>query len=447
LLDLQTRYATFRGDKIAYQVLGEGPDLVFLTGTLTHVDLRWQEPLHKDFLRRLASFSRLILLDPRGSGASDPIPLDPLPTWEDEVDDLLTVLDAVGSTRATIFACSDAGPLGMIFAATQPERVRALALANTTARFVVDYDYPIGLSAAELERRMSGIPENWGSEAAASREVPSRRHDPAFRHWYARYQRAAARPREVASYMPMVHTLDVRGVLSSIRCPTLVLHRRERGWIGMEHGRYIADRIPGARFIELPGADVMLATEYPEISLGLVEELVTGSATQAEPDRVLATVLFNDIVGSTERAATIGDRAWRDLLVGYHAIVRREVTRFRGRVIDTAGDGVLASFDGPARALRCAAELAGAVREIDVDVRTGVHTGECLIAGDKLAGIAVHVGARVMSHAGPGETLVSSTVKDLVAGSGITFVDRGTHVLKGVPGEWRLFQAGSSEPR
>ena len=438
-MDPETRYASFRGDKIAYQVLGDGPDLVLMTGTLTHVDLRWQEPLHAHFLRRLASFSRLILLDPRGSGASDPIPLDPMPTWEDEVDDLATVLDEVASERATLFACGDSGPMAMIFAATHPERVHALALANTTARYLVADDYPFGAEPDDIERTMSRIPASWGTEEAVSWLAPSRAHDPEFRRWVARYQRAAARPREIVSYMPMVHTLDVRNVLPSIRCPTLVLHRRERGMIGPEHGRFIAEQIQGARFVDLPGADAMFATEYPEITLALVEELVTGSTSAPEADRVLATVLFTDIVGSTERAAAIGDRAWRDLLDRYYAAVRREIARFRGREIDTAGDGFFASFDGPARAIRCAGEMSRAVRALGLEIRSGVHTGECQIAGDKLAGIAVHVGARVMSQAGAGETIVSSTVKDLVAGSGIEFVDRGTHALKGVPGDWRLF--------
>ena len=438
-MDPETRYASFGGDQIAYQVLGEGPDLVMLTGTLTHVDLRWQEPLHAHFLRRLASFSRLILLDPRGSGASDPIPLDPLPTWEDEVDDLQAVLDVVGSERAAIFACGDSGPMAMVFAATHPDRVHALAVANTTARYLVADDYPFGLSAERVDENMRRITELWGSEDAVLLAVPSKAHDPEFRRWYARYERAAARPRELASYMPMAHTLDVRDVLPSILCPTLVLHRRDV-WIRIDHGRYIAERIPGARFVELPGADMPLPTEHPEVSLGLVAELVTGSRSAAEADRVLATVLFTDIVGSTERAAAIGDRAWRDLLERYHGTVRREIARFRGRPIDTAGDGVFASFDGPARAIRCATEMGRAVRTLGLELRTGVHTGECEIAGDKIAGIAVHVGARVMSHAGPGETVVSSTVKDLVAGSGIEFADHGTHTLKGVPGEWRLFR-------
>ena len=438
-MEPETRYATFRGDKIAYQALGAGPDLVHLTGTLTHIDIRWQEPLHAQFLHRLASFSRLILLDPRGTGASDPISLDPVPTWEDEVDDLDTVLDAVGSERATIFACNDSGPLALMFAATRPDRVRALALANTTARYVVADDYPIGLSAGQVDRQMARIAEQWGTGEAVAFEVPSKQHDLDFRRWYARYQRVAARPRELASYMPMVHTLDVRNVLSSIRCPTLVLHRRERGLVGIDHGRYIAEKISGARFVELPGADVPLATEHPELTLGLIEELVTGSTTIPDADRVLATVLFTDIVSSTERAAAIGDRAWRDLLEKYYAMVRRELGRFRGREIDTAGDGVFATFDGPARAIRCAGAMGRAVRSLGLELRTGIHTGECELAGDKIAGIAVHVGARVMSHAGPGETLVSSTVRDLVAGSGIEFVDRGAQTLKGVPGEWRLF--------
>jgi class 3 adenylate cyclase len=326
-----------------------------------------------------------------------------------------------------------------MFAATHPDRVRALALANTTARYVVADDYPIGLPAEQVDREMARIPENWGTGEAVAFDVPSKLHDPDFRRWYARYQRAAARPRELASYMPMVHTLDVRNVLSSIRCPTLILHRRDHGWVGVEHARYIAERIAGARFVELPGSDVSLATEHPEISLGLIEELVTGSTTIPDADRVLATVLFTDIVASTERAAAIGDRAWRDLLESYYAVVRRELVRFRGREIDTAGDGVFATFDGPARAIRCAGAMGRAVRSLGLELRTGIHTGECELAGEKIAGIAVHVGARVMSHAGPGETLVSSTVRDLVAGSGIEFVDRGAQTLKGVPGEWRLF--------
>jgi class 3 adenylate cyclase len=327
----------------------------------------------------------------------------------------------------------------MMFAATHPERLQALVLANTSARYIVADDYPIGLPAEQVDREMARIPEHWGTGEAVSFEVPSKQHDPDFRRWYARYQRAAARPRELASYMPMVHTLDVRNVLSSIRCPTLVLHRRDRDWVGIEHGRFIAEKIPGARLVELPGSDLTLATEHPELTLGLVEELVTGSTTMQEADRVLATVLFTDIVGSTERAAAIGDRAWRDLLERYYGEVRREIARFRGREIDTAGDGVFAAFDGPARAIRCASAMGRAVRPLGLELRTGIHTGECELAGDKIAGIAVHVGARVMSHAGPGETLVSSTVRDLVAGSGIEFVDRGAQALKGIPGEWRLF--------
>jgi class 3 adenylate cyclase len=326
-----------------------------------------------------------------------------------------------------------------MFAATRPDRVRALALANTTARYVVAHDYPIGVPAENVDEQMARIAERWGTGEAVDFDVPSKQHDPAFRRWYARYQRVAARPRELASYMPMVHTLDVRNVLSSIRCPTLVLHRRERGLVGIEHGRYIAEKISGARFVELPGADMSLATEHPELTLGLIEELVTGSTRIPDADRVLATVLFTDIVRSTERAAVIGDRAWRDLLENYLAVVRRELVRFRGREIDTAGDGVFATFDGPARAIRCAGAMGRAVRSLGLEVRTGIHTGECELAGDKIAGIAVHVGARVMSHAEPGETLVSSTVRDLVAGSGIEFVDRGAQTLKGVPGEWRLF--------
>ena len=402
------------------------------------VDLRWQEPLHAHYLRRLASFSRLILLDPRGSGASDPISLDPLPTWEDEVDDLETVLDAVASERVTIFACNDSGPLAMMFAATHPDRVRALALANTSARYIVADDYPIGLPAEQVDREMARIPEQWGTGEAVAFEVPSKQHDPDFRRWYARYQRAAARPRELASYMPMVHTLDVRNVLPSIRCPTLVLHRRERGWVGADHGRYIAEKVPGGRFVELPGGDVTLATEHPELTLGLIEELVTGSTTTPEADRVLATILFTDIVGSTERAAAIVDRAWRD---SPRALLRRGAPRDRPlprprdrhggrrrvrRVRRAGSSDSLRRRDGTGSSLaRPRASHGRPYRRVrDSGRQDRRHRGD-VERGDV--------------NAGPGETLVSSTVRDLVAGSGIEFVDRGAHALRGIPGEWRLF--------
>ncbi len=436
-----TKFAELGADRIAYQVVGDGPDLVLLTGTLSHVDVRWGDPLHARFLHRLASFSRLILLDPRGCGASDPIPLEPLPTWEDEADDLGAVLDAVGSTQAAVFAWADAAPPALFYAATHPERIRALVLANTTARYAVADDYPIGLTTAEIEAMMNRLGELWGREESVELLAPSKSDDPEFRRWFARYQRAAARPRELASYLPMSHLLDMRSLLPAIRCPTLVLQRSAYAMSEVAHGRYIAEHVPDARFVEIPGRDGTLATEHADEILDTVEEFLTGSRRGPEVDRVLATVLFTDIVGSTERAAAMGDREWLGLLDRYYGAVRREVGRLRGREIDTAGDGFFVTFDGPARAIRCAAEIRRAVRALGLEVRTGIHAGECEMAGDKIGGIAVHVGARIVSLAGAGEILVSSTVRDLVTGSGLEFADRGSHALKGVPGEWRLYAA------
>jgi class 3 adenylate cyclase len=412
---------------------------MLVTGTLSHVDLRWEEPDHARFLRRLASFSRLILLDARGCGASDPVPLDPLPTWEDDAEDLGAVLDAVGSKEAAIFAWNDAGPPAMFFAATHPERIRSLLLANTSARYLAADDYPCGHRAEEVERNLQRLAELWGRDEAATLWSPSKADDPVFRRWLARYQRASARPREFTGYLPMSYSLDMRSILPSIRCPTLVLHRGAFPLSDAEQGRYLADHIPDAQFVELPGTDSTLATDRSDVVLDVVEEFLTGSRGAPEWDRILATVLFTDIVGSTERVAALGDREWRDLLGRYYAVVRREVGRFRGREIDTAGDGFFLTFDGPARAVRCADAIRGGMRPLGLEVRTGIHAGECEVAGEKFAGITVHVGARIVSLAGPGEILVSSTVKDLVAGSGLEFVDRGSHALKGVPGEWSLF--------
>ncbi|MGH7858940.1 MAG: alpha/beta fold hydrolase, partial [Candidatus Binatia bacterium] len=287
VVEPQTRFADLGGDKVAYQVLGTGPDLAFVTGTTSHVDLRWEEPLHARFLRRLASFSRLIPFDPRGTGASDPVAADQPLTWEDEAEDLRAVLDAVESQRAAVFASADAGPLAMIFAATHPERVSALVLANTTARFVASDDYPFAMSAAQVEDMMRRLGELWGTEDAAALAAPSKADDPEFRRWYARYQRAAARPRELSSYLPMAFTLDARSLLPSIRCPTLVLHRSADPFVGIEHGRYLARHIPGGRFVELPGADLLLPTEHADRILDVVEEFLTGSVTPPEIDRVL----------------------------------------------------------------------------------------------------------------------------------------------------------------
>jgi len=436
----QTKYARTRDGDIAYQVVGAGPrDLVYAAGFASHVDLWWDFPPIARFLERLASFSRLILFDRRGFGLSDPITLDALPTWEAWADDLRVVLDAVGSERAAIFAERDAGMMGALFAATEPERTAALILGNAYAKRTVSADYPCGEPPEVAESFIQMVEQEWGTERFAAFMIPSLAKDEPFCRWAARFQRAAATPRAAAAYFRYLFTCDSRSVLGAIHVPGLVLHRSHYPFVNINHGRYLAEHIPHAKFIEVPGGDAFLFMEGAEEVLGHIEEFLTGTRGSAEADYVLATVLFTDIVGSTERAAALGDRRWRDLLERHHGAVRKELHRFRGREVDTAGDGFFATFEGAARAIRCALAIREAVRPLGVEIRAGVHTGECELVGDKVSGIAVHIGARIVAKADPGEVLVSSTVKDLVVGSGIAFRDRGVHGLKGVPGEWRLF--------
>jgi len=432
----EVRYARSGDVNIAYQVVGEGPmDLVLVPGFISHLELDWADPHSAHFLRRLASFSRLIRFDKRGTGLSDRP--GGLPDLETRMDDVRAVLDAVGSERAALFGYSEGGPMSILFAGTYPERTTALVLYGTYAkRRDPDDDYPWAPTWAERRAYADQVERDWGWEADMHRMSPSA--DEAMGRWWAARARAAASPGAARDLILMNSQIDVRALLPAIRVPTLVLHRSGDRDSRPEEGRYIAGRIPGARFVELPGDDHFPSIDGDQI-LDEVEEFLTGVRRAAEPDRVLATVLFTDIVGSTERAATLGDRAWIELREAHHAIVRRELGQFRGREVDTAGDGFLATFDGPARAIRCAGAVAEAVRELGLEVRAGVHTGEVELTGDKVGGIAVHIGARVAARAEPGEVLVSSTVRDLVAGSGISFADRGAAELKGVPGEWRLF--------
>ena len=431
----EVRYARSGEVNIAYQVVGEGPiDLVLVPGFISHLELDWDEPRSAHFLRRLASFSRLIRFDKRGTGLSDRP--GGLPDLETRMDDVRAVLDAVGSDRAALFGYSEGGPMSVLFAGTYPERTTALVLYGTYAkRRDPDDDYPWAPTWEVRQAYAEEIERHWGWEADMQRMSPSA--DEAMARWWAARARAAASPGAARDLILMNSQIDVRALLPAIRVPTLVLHRSGDRDSRPEEGRYIAERIPGARFVELSGDDHFPCID-PDQILDEVEEFLTGVRRAPAADRVLATVLFTDIVGSTERAAQLGDHAWLELRDAHHAAVRRELDRYRGREVETAGDGFLATFDGPARAIRCATAISESVRELGLEVRAGLHTGECELVEGKVGGIAVHLGARVAARAGPSEVLVSSTVKDLVAGSGIVFEDRGAATLKGVPGEWRL---------
>jgi pimeloyl-ACP methyl ester carboxylesterase len=434
----ETRYAKNGGVNIAYQVVGEGPrDLIYVPGWISNVELNWEEPALAHVLERLASFSRLILFDKRGTGLSDPVPTDRLPTLEERMDDVRAVLDAVGSEETAVFGFSEGGLMSMLYAATYPERTTALLLFGVFAKRLWSPDYPWAPKPDDRARVIAELERDWSAQMDLDDLVPS--EDDAFKERLATYFRRSASPGAAVALMRMNTQLDVRDVLPTIQAPTLVMHRKGDRDASVEEGRWIASRIPGATFIELPGDAHTLWAGNPDEVVDEIEEFLTGTRRGPEPDRVLATVLFTDIVGSTEQATRLGDRRWRDLLERHHALVREQLDRFQGREVDTAGDGFMATFDGPARAIRCASAVQGAMRGLGLEVRAGLHTGECELFGDKVAGVAVHTGARVAAAAGPGEVLVSQTVKDLVAGSGIEFEQRGTHVLKGVPGEWRLY--------
>ncbi|MEX2048128.1 MAG: adenylate/guanylate cyclase domain-containing protein [Gemmatimonadota bacterium] len=436
----ETRYARSGDTYIAYQVVGDGPrDLVMIPPFVSHVDVYWEEPSLARFLKRLASFSRLILFDKRGTGLSDRVPTDALPDLERRMDDVRAVMDAVGSEKAALLGPSEGGPLSALFAATYPERTTALILYGTFASTIRDRDYPWAMDADERERIIELMPLTWGRGEYAELLAPSLRDDKRFREWWGRLERMGASPGAAMSLRRMNGQIDLRSVLSAIHVPTMVLHRTGDRDSSVDEGRYLASRIPGARWVELPGDDHLPWVGDQDAILDEVEEFLTGVRQGPDPDRVLATVLFGDMVGSTKHAAEVGDGRWRDVLESYYGAVRRELGRFRGREVDTAGDGFLATFDGPARGIRCACNIRDSLEALGLPIRSGLHTGECEVIREKVAGIAVHIGARVASLAEPGEVLVSSTVKDLVAGSGLQFVDRGTRHLKGVPGDWRLF--------
>jgi pimeloyl-ACP methyl ester carboxylesterase len=438
----RTRYARSGDVNVAYQVMGEGaPDLVYVPGWVSNLELNWEEPGYARFLHRLASFARLTVFDKRGTGLSDRVPVDRLPTLEERMDDVRAVMDAAGSERATLFGVSEGGPMCALFAATYPERTASLVIYGSYARRSPAADYPWGRSGEEQDAFLGEIETGWGGPVALAPRAPTAMKDESFVRWWSAYLRQSASPQAVLALTRMNYEVDVRNVLPSINVPTLVIHRTGDLIMQTEEARYMAERIPGGRLVLLPGDDHLPWVGDQDAILDEIQEFVTGARPVHEPDRVLATVLFTDIVRSTERAAELGDRAWRDLLGRHHALVRQVLTQHRGREVDTAGDGFLATFDGPARAVRCAQRICETLRDLGLEIRAGIHTGEVERMGEGISGIGVHIAARVMGEARPGEVLVSSTVKDLVAGSGISFEDRGTGPLKGVPGEWRLFAA------
>jgi class 3 adenylate cyclase/alpha-beta hydrolase superfamily lysophospholipase len=436
----ETRYAKSGDVHVAYQVVGEGAvDLVLVHGWISHLEHQWEDPSLARFLERLASFSRLILFDKRGTGLSDRVADSALPTLEQRMDDVRAVMDAAGSTRAALFGISEGGPLSALFAATYPMRTSALIMYGAYAKWIGDADYPWAPSREDHEAAFKAYEEHWGTPIGLKVLAPSIASDERWRQWWGQHQRLSASPGAGVTLYRMNVEIDIRQILPTIRVPTLILHRLGDRLMNPAGAKYMAGQIPGAKYVELPGEDHVAWIGEVDILLAEIQEFVTGVRPASEVDRILATVLFVDIVGSTDRAAALGDARWRDLMNNYQQKVGKEVARLGGRVINTAGDGVFASFDGPARAIRCACAVRDGVAALGLTVRSGLHTGECEVDGDKIAGIAVHIGARVAAHAGPGEILLSGTVKDLVAGSGLRFVDRGSHTLKGVAGRWRLF--------
>jgi pimeloyl-ACP methyl ester carboxylesterase len=438
-----THYAKNGDIHIAYQVFGEGPfDIVFIPGFISNVEWYWEAPPIAQFFERLAAFSRFILFDKRGTGLSDRVPVSELPTLEQRMDDVRAVLDAAGSRQAVVFGISEGGPMAALFAATYPERTGGLILYGAMAKWLRSPDYPLAPDHEGFEGRGRFAPmvENWGTAESLKWFAPTVAEDEHVKQWWAMFLRLGASPAASVALAEMNLSIDIRPLLSAISVPTLVLHRSGDRIATVAEGRYLAEHIAGARFVELPGTDHIPAVGDVDSIINEVQEFVTGERGIVEPDRVLATVLFTDIVDSTVRVVEMGDQRAQDLLEMHHALLQRQIDRFHGRRIKSTGDGVLATFDGPARAIRCTLAIVNEVRRLGIEIRAGLHAGEIDLVGDDVGGIAVHIAARVMAKAGANEVWVSSTVKDLVTGSGITFGDRGAHSLKGVPGEWQLFK-------
>ena len=436
----EVRFTKLGEDRIAYQVLGEGPpDLLEFSSPGGAIEALWEYPPCAAFYRRLASFSRLIVFDRRGTGASDEVSLEALPKWEEWADDALTVLDAVGSKRAVILGEMNSGPAATLFAATRPERTQALILFGTAARFLRAPDYPWGMTQEGLDDVASMVEEHWGTERLGALGAPSQGDNSAYLRWQAKTARMGCSARAMGTFMRHEQKVDVREVLTSIQVPTLVLHREDAPFIVADQGRHLAEHIPGARFVSIPGADMVMMLKPNAQTLDEIEAFVSESGPGQRTDRTLAAVLFTDIVGSTERAATLGDRRWRSLMESHDAIAHTLIDQHGGRLVRLTGDGVLATFDGPGRAIKCAFAVRDALDPLGLTIRAGLHTGEVELLGDEIGGIGVHVAARVLERAGPAELVVSAAVPMLVAGSGIEFEDRGEHELKGIPGTWRLY--------
>ena len=436
----ETRYTRVGGADVAYQVVGDGPiDLLYCRGT-QHLELLWDHPASADFLRGFTAFSRLILFDRRGWGASDPFPGGAMPPWEGWAEDILAVLDAAGSESAALFGEMDAGPICALFAASHPERTRALVLGNTSARELADVDYPIGRPVGDLDPMVEMLEQTWGSPELIAASIPSRAEDPEFLAWGAKVRRASATPRAAAmQHRYMWESMDVRGALRVIRVPTLVLHNVGNRIVPVEHGRYLASHITDSVSVEYTSADAFFYADHPTPVIDEVARFLTGRSFPLDVDRVLTTVLLTDIVGSTEHAAALGDHRWCSVMDAHDSASRTMIDRHRGRVVKLTGDGVLATFDGPGRAIRCALALRAALQPLGIEVRAGLHSGEVELRGNDIGGIGVHVAARVLAHASPGEVLASGALPLLVAGSGIKFDVRGEHTLKGLPGTWQLF--------
>ena len=435
----EIKYVRSGDADVAYAVFGGGSrDLLICSGLGAHVDLIWQISKSAEFLRKLGTFRRVTFMDRRGSGASDPVPLMAVPTWEEMAEDITAVLDATGSEVTDLLALNEVGPIAILVAAMHPERVGSLVLVNTTARYAAAEDYPIGVASDVIEAICQVMEAKWGSEEFAAISDPGQANDPEFVKTLARMHRAASTPRTAsAQFKYLLESLDVRPFLPLVQAPTLVLQATESAFTHLDQARYLVDHLPSAALVEMPGGDMTMP--FAPNAISEITEFLTGEPPEIEVDRILTTILFTDIVGSTERAAQEGDHRWAQILTAHHEAVRTQLRRYRGIEIDTAGDGFFATFDGPARAIRCACAIRDSVRAAGVEIRAGLHTGEVEVFGDTYSGLGVHIGARVGAHAGTGEVLVSRTVVDLVVGSGIAFTERGEHELKGVPGHWKLF--------
>jgi class 3 adenylate cyclase/pimeloyl-ACP methyl ester carboxylesterase len=435
----ETKYAKSGDVYIAYQSFGEGPgNIVFVPGWISHVEYAWEEPSFARFLRRLGSFARVVWFDKRGTGLSDRVA--GLPILEQRMDDVRAVMDQVGLDRAAVFGTSEGGSMSALFAATYPERTTALILYGAFAKRVRSPDYPWAPTNEERAQWITSLEGGWGVGSELETLAPSVAHDAAFVRWFATYGRMSATPSAAVALARMNSEIDIRSILPAIHVPTLILHRTDDRDVMVENGRFLAQSIPGAKYVELPGEDHIWCVGDSDSILDAVEQFLTGARVSRSADRLLLTVLFTDIVGSTERAHAVGDKQWRTLLLQHNEVVRRELARYRGREVKTTGDGFLASFDGPARGIQCACAIRDAAASLGLSLRLGLHTGECEVLGTDVGGVGVHLAQRVMNEAAAGEVLVSSTVRDLVVGSGLQFKDRGIRPLKGIPGEWRLFE-------